>query len=42
MKKIKLTYPFTFEEWQKANPKALKWCKKVSIELKLNKQLTLF
>ena len=42
MKKIKLTYPFTFEEWKIANPKAIKWCKKVSIELQLSKQLKLF
>ena len=42
MKKIKLTYPFTFEEWKIANPKAIKWCKKISIELKLSKQLKLF
>lgn len=40
-KKNELIYPFTFEQWKKANPKAIKWCKKVSIELKLNKQLKL-
>jgi hypothetical protein len=38
----KLTYPFTFEEWKKANPKALKWCKKIAKEMKTDIQLKLF
>jgi hypothetical protein len=35
----KLIYPFTFKEWKKANPEALKWCKKISDEIKYGEQL---
>ena len=30
---MKLVYPFTFEQWVKANPKAIRWCKKIGKEI---------
>jgi hypothetical protein len=38
----KLVYPFTFDEWKKANHKKIKWCKKIAKEIKNDIQLKLF